>query len=506
MRTLELQQGNEAWHKHRAAHHNASEAPAMMGQSSKLKRSDLVRMKATGTEQQFSQWVTDVLFDRGHEVEAAARIIMEARLGLEFFPATGVSDDYPNLSASFDGVTIDEQDLLEVKQWNEVKAAFVRAGRVPPEDYWQCVQQLVVSRAKRLVYALSDGTDERTIHCELRLSSTEEKALVAGWKQFDEDVAAYKPDPAAAVVVGRAPSDLPALLIQVTGAVTQSNLPEFKARAIEVFRGIKTDLQTDEDFADAEQTVKFCKNVEERLDAAKQHALGQTATIDELFRALDDISAEARAKRLELDKLVKNRKEAIRLEIINGGVLAFREHVETINKRLRKVSLPPIQANFAGVIRGLKTVASIKDAVATELARVKIEANAVAEKIDANLGTLRELAAEHAFLFADAQHLVLKDNGDLVNLIKTRIADHEAEQRRRAEAQRPPSPTPPAAAAAPAQPMPVPAAQKPRMRADGPTAAQVVALVASTYGVTQATALGWLVHMNFRAVSEGVEA
>lgn len=507
MRTLELQQGTEAWHHHRATHRNASEAPAMMGQSSKLKRSDLVRMKASGTEQQFSQFVEDVLFERGHDVEALARPIAERFLGVELYRTTGECDEHPHLSASFDGIDMAETLVWECKQWNEVKAAFVRAGRVPPEDYWQCVQQLVVSRAERLVYTLSDGTEERTIHCELRLAGGDEKKLLDGWKQFDEDVSAYKPDPAAAVVIGRAPSDLPALLVSVTGAVTQSNLPEFKARALEVFRSIKTDLQTDEDFADAEQTVKFCKGIEERLGAAKQHALAQTASIDELFRAIDEISAEARSKRLTLDKAVKDRKDAVRLEIIRSGEQALREHVTVINQRLGKVSLPTIPANFAGVIKGMKTVASIKDAVATELARAKIEANAISEKIDANLRTLRDMATEHAFLFADAQQLVLKDNADLVATIKARIADHDAEQQRRraAEAarkvQQAPSP-PPTAPAAPTYPQAALApAEKPRMRADGPTAEQIIDVLARHYGVTPATVVGWLARLELKAAA-----
>ena len=70
-------------------------------------------------------------------------------------------------------------------------------------------------------------------------------------------------------MVGKTPDNLPALLIQVTGAVTASNLPEFKAHALEVFKGINRTLTTDQDFATAESTVKWCADVESRLAAAK---------------------------------------------------------------------------------------------------------------------------------------------------------------------------------------------------------------------------------------------
>lgn len=493
MKIIDLQQGTPEWRAHRAKLHNASEAPAMMGASTAVKRSDLVRMKATGTEQQFSSWVEEVLFERGHEIEAAARPLAEKHIGEELYPATGQSDEFPDLGASFDGITMDEATAWECKQWNEAKAALVREGIVPPEDRWQCVQQLVVSGAKRLVYTLSDGTPDRTLHCDMTLTAEAYKALINGWKQFDADVAAYQPEPVAEAVVGRAPAALPALLIQVTGAVTQSNLPEYKARALEVFRSIKTDLATDADFADAELAIKFCEDIEDKIESAKQHALGQTVSIAELFRSFDEISAEARDKRLALDKLVKSRKDTIRLEAIRGGELALRVHVETINKRLGKVSLPAIPANFAGAIKGLKTLASVKDAIATELARAKIDASAWGEKIDANLQALREHAAGYETLFADAQQLVLKDTADLVNLVRARIAEHLAEQRRREEASQPP-PAPQPSVVVPIASTPAP---KPRLRADGPTREQVVSLVASHYRVAESVARGWLARMHF---------
>ncbi|WP_419178519.1 hypothetical protein [Pseudomonas syringae] len=46
------------------------------------------------------------------------------------------------------------------------------------------------------------------------------------------------------------------------------------------------------------------------MEAAKQHALSQTETIDALFRTIDEISEQARRKCLELDKLVKAHKVA----------------------------------------------------------------------------------------------------------------------------------------------------------------------------------------------------
>ena len=48
MEVVNLTQGTPAWHAHRAAHFNASDAPAMMGCSSYTSRSELIKRLATG--------------------------------------------------------------------------------------------------------------------------------------------------------------------------------------------------------------------------------------------------------------------------------------------------------------------------------------------------------------------------------------------------------------------------------------------------------------------------
>ena len=76
------------------------------------------------------------------------------------------------------------------------------------------------------------------------------------------------------------------------------------------------------------------------------------------------------------------------------------------------------------------------DAVDAKLAQLKIEADEIADTIRNNLDSLEELASEHKFLFADHTELVLKNNDDLVNLIKMRIADHEKAEELRLEEER----------------------------------------------------------------------
>src|SRR5690606_25602062 len=126
-----------------------------------------------------------------------------------------------------------EDTILEAKQHNAEKVACIQRGEIPPADRWQVVQQFAVCEsAQRCLYLVGDGTEEGTAVLEISREQIADdiSALIAGWKQFEADVAAYQPEEAApAPVVGRAPDQLPSLHIEVTGMVTASNLAEFKA-------------------------------------------------------------------------------------------------------------------------------------------------------------------------------------------------------------------------------------------------------------------------------------
>src|SRR5690606_9582492 len=203
--------------------------------------------------------------------------------------------------------------------------------------------------------------------------------------------------------VGRAPDALPALRIELTGMVTASNLVEFKNHAMSVLGSINRDLQTDEDFADAEQTVKWCKGVEDRLQAAKDNALAQTSSIDELFRTIDSVAAETRKIRLELDKLVTKEKEARKAEIVAAARSSVEKHYDGINATMGAHRLPvpsTLTALIGSAIKGKRTLATIRDAADAAAAQAKIDASQVADRTRACMAVLDEFK-DHASLFAD---------------------------------------------------------------------------------------------------------
>ena len=315
--------------------------------------------------------------------------------------------------------------------------ASLQSGVIPEQYHPQMEQGLMLTGATRCLFTASNGTRESAVHVWYESNPELRAKIVPTWKQFMADVAAYVPTAAEAPKpTGRAPETLPALRIEVTGMVTASNLEEFKSQAMSVFQGISRDLQTDEDFANAEATVKWAKGIEDRLASAKESALAQTESIDTLFRAIDDISAEARRVRLDLDKLVKARKEAVKADIVAEGIAAMAKHIRELHAAMPGNYMPTVPADFGGAIKGLRTVDSIRNAVDTELARAKIAAGEIANRIHANIKTLEE----SGLVAHDTAALVLKAPDDLAAVIAQRKAAEQARieaerQRIRAEEQ-----------------------------------------------------------------------
>jgi len=432
MKIHNVAQGSAEWLALRAKFRTASEAPAMMGASKYQSRTDLLIAKKTGI-------TTDVtpsqqfIFDKGHATEALARPLTEALIGEELYPIVATEG---NLLASMDGATMLGETLFEHKLWNESVVAQVKAGDLAPHYYWQLEQQLLVSGAERVIFVCSDGTPENFVHMEYRPVAGRAAQLIEGWKQFEADLANFEMADAPSIVVGKTPDELPALRIELTGMVTASNLKVFEESALAVIDSVKTTLSTDQDFADAKKAVKWCGDVEEAVAVAKKQALSQTQSIDELFSSLDRISAHARETRLKVDKLVKAQELLVKTSIKQKAELALASHIAAINKTLGKVTLPHVVSDFAGAMKNKRTIASLQDAVDTELARAKIDASQAADGIRLNLTSLAELAVDHAFLFSDVQQLVIKANDDLVTLIKFRISEHQKSEREKADAKR----------------------------------------------------------------------
>ncbi len=435
MRQLDdIIQGTDAWIEVRAKHYCASEAPIIMGVSRHMKRTEFLMLKATGQQKEFSDFVRRNLLEKGHIVEAKARAIVEARIGEDLYPMVGVSECGKYL-ASFDGLTICGTRGWECKTWNQDLVASLSRGELADEYRYQLEHQILVGDLESVLFTVSDGVEERTVSIEYRSDPAYRAKLIAGWQQFEEDLRNYQHVEVIQAPVAKPVASLPSLYIEITGEVVASNLAAYREAALEMIESVNTDLQTDQDFVDAESMVKLFDEAEKKVRLIKEQSLQKTASIAEAMRTMDDLADAMRAKRLYLNKHVSARKDAIRAEIVAEGAKAWAAHIAGLNARLRKPYMPDIKIDFAGAIKGKRTIASLREAVNKALLDGKLEANEVAGKIDENLLVL-DSCGPLAFLFHDAATLVQMDPQAFQAVVENRISKHEAEQKRKEEEQR----------------------------------------------------------------------
>ena len=432
-----LVQGSPEWHAYRRNKFNASDAAAMLGKSRYVTRTELLAQYAVGTEREISA-DTQRRFDDGHAYEAAARGIAENIIGEELFPVTMSMDvDGLPLSASFDGLTMGEDVAFEHKSLNADLEAALVIGEIPEEYQYQMEQQLLISGASKVLFMASRGTEE-TARREWYESRPEIRArLLAGWRQFAEDVQNYQPPEVIPAAVARTMEDLPAVSVKVDGSLAVvSNLDLFAQRLTDFVAGLNMDPDDDQGFADAEKAVKVLERAQEALQAAENQALAQVASVDQLVRTIAALRDTARSTRLKLEKVVKTQKEAVRARIVQQGKDAIAAHIKGLNLRLGGTYMPDMAVDFAAAVKGKRTIASLREAVNATLTDAKLEANQIADMIQVNLNALSALDEKYQHLFADRVDLVRKAPDDFSARVQLRITEFDQREAKRIEAER----------------------------------------------------------------------
>lgn len=432
----DLLQGSDEWHQYRLEHFGASEAAAMLGLSKTTSRDELLYAKSSGIAKEFSAWVQKHILDHGHEVEALALPIAERIIGKSLESETfsrGL------LSASCDGNTLDVSVVWENKQPNKSILAQVRNNELPEEHCPQCYQILLVTGADKLLFTVSDGTDENTASMWVYPDAVWFGRLVDGWSQFEIDRAnyvhvAHVEKPKAEAII-----DLPAIFIMAHGGITDSNMDEFGialAASLAEVRGIT--LVTDQDYANAKGAAKMYRETCKKLMLAKDAMLSQTMTVGEAARKMDLWHEDLRVTALQLEKDVEKAEEAEKLSLVNKTKNAFNEHVATLETTIKPIRLIFDTTNFADSLKNQRTVASRNSKINTALANKIIEVDAIAKDIKAKLDWIKLAHEGYGFLFptADLQTIIYKPEEDFKLTADTRVSSHVAAEAAKLEAQR----------------------------------------------------------------------
>lgn len=447
MQLVNLVQGSAEWHAHRRNHFNASDAPAMMGCSSYKKRSDLIKELATGIVPEVDA-ATQRRFDDGHQFEALARPLAEQIIGEDLSPCVGTRGKY---SASFDGLTFMNDTAFEHKTLNsdlrELLARGCDGAYLPLQYQVQMEQQAMVSGAERILFMASKWTAEglpvEALHCWYEPNAELRAQIIAGWEQLEKDVAAYDPNaerPAA--VVAEPIESLPAVAVQLQGSLAVvSNLDQVAVAVRAFIDGMVAKPATDQEFADAEAECKALKSGEDAMKAAVASALAQVSDVEAFTRTANDLANLMRTTRLAREKLVTAEKEARRTSLVTDAKKDLDCHIGELEKRLEAIDsrpcrFPQVAADFAGAIKGLKSLDSMRDKVAVALTNAKHEANQLAARLEANRKHLMQEDGDWIALFADFATVGTKAAEDFQALAALRIGNHKQQEAARLEAQR----------------------------------------------------------------------
>lgn len=448
MKVVNLTQGTPAWHAHRAAHFNASDAPAMMGCSSYTSRSELIKRLATGIVPEVDA-ATQRRFDAGHRFEELARPIAEKLVGDELAPLVGVNGKN---SASFDGLTLMEETAWEHKSLNDrlrdAMTPSATGADLPLEYQVQMEHQAMVAETvERTLFlaskwALDQSTGEWVCEeqrsCWYTPNPDLRAKIVAGWAQLEQEVAAYQPEdePTKPAPEAKLRDALPALRLDAKGEITTSNLDEFKAGALTRINSINTVLETDQQFAEADDDAKWLREVAEAMKQAGKRVRANMQSVDEALTVLEQLDKIATSKALDLEKRVKSEKDARKQSLVLQAQQDLDFHIAALNQRLGTNWLPYRAGVFGEVTKGLKSLDSMRDKLAVALTNAKVDANALADQLEANRKHLLQDSGDWITLFPDFATVGAKASEDFQALAAMRIGQHQVAEAKKLEAQR----------------------------------------------------------------------
>lgn len=189
MKIVDLDQGSPEWHLFRATHLTASQAPEMMGEGYGSRDAFI---RNWGKEKNISSY-QEMLFAKGHELEARALPFACEIVGEDLAPMSGVYDGnglpdaiQGRLSASFDGIDMEHTVLWEHKTWNQKIQAAIDAGQIPLQHRIQMEQQLLVSGADQCLFMASNEAE--SCHQWYLPDLELRESICDGWVQFLKDL------------------------------------------------------------------------------------------------------------------------------------------------------------------------------------------------------------------------------------------------------------------------------------------------------------------------------
>ena len=221
------------------------------------------------------------------------------------------------------------------------------------------------------------------------------------------------------------------LTIKISSEVISTNIDEFEKDALAILDGIKTILETDQDFAEAKQNVKDIQTVETRIENEKQKAIMSQESIEKLMTTTDRIIAKFRDTRLLLNRTVKDEEERRKKEIVNAGIVMVSDKLKgSVVKHALSVGVDQIRAT----IKGKRSLEKMEEAVLEEATNQLFAIREMEENFCENILAIELAEKEFPGLFPDWSRLAINPVENVNLNIQARVEKHKNDLRERAEA------------------------------------------------------------------------
>lgn len=527
MITLDLIQDSPEWHAHRSTHQNASDSPSMMGLSKYRSRSALMLMLKTGIAPEIDAF-TQKIFNDGHTFEALARPLAEAIIGDDLYPVTGIQGKF---SASFDGITLNEDLIFEHKTINASIRACKVADDLDDQYKIQMEHQLLVSDATKCLFMATawESTDEVTEHFVVRIVNEVQitsyyllieqvnfwyesnadlrKSIVLGWNQLEKDLVDFVPAITEVKLVAAEVESFPMVSVQVKGEVVASNIDTIKPRFDKFLADVNTTPVTDQEITDSDASAKFSRATAKTCRIIAKQTVDQISSISDAVRFLETYADKFDAAALVQEKAVKLSKENAKLLLITQAQSAYALHIEAIRIDISPIIRVFSQPRFVEAIKGKQSTVNMIEALDLMLASAKIEADEIARDIRAKYKWFTENSIGFEFLFSDINNEIKFPMADLQSLVAVKIESYKQRQiSDKAESERITSEINNAqinhTATAPViatQSAPIATVQ--HFYGLKPEPIDIVFAVAKAFGASKEMALGWLIEADFNHIN-----
>lgn len=420
---LNLVQGSPEWLAARFDYGTASEASAMLGcnlygvtRTALLDAKKLRSVEEPTPAEQF-------IFDRGHKAEELARPKVEAMLDEDLNRRTlsRIVEGVP-LLASYDGLTMLFDTSWENKLRNKDLVAIIEAGDISKLDKHyraQLEQQLLVAGAERAFFSIGDDNEaSEPVGLWYESDAALRAEIIAGWRLFFQDLETHVVKEKVAAVVAAPVKHLPTLFVQAKGEITATNLPEFVVVATEFLDGINKTPANDQEFADAKALAAKMREAAKAITAQVDAMLAQSASLAEAKLTMENLADRFNKDALVLEKAVTAEEANRKTRMQTEAQTKLAAYVATLNERLKREYMPKVHADFAAAIKGIRKVENMQAAVDATLANAKLEANAIADRIEFNLRAM----GDNEHLFPDLRAVCTKERDDFAALLAARLA------------------------------------------------------------------------------------